>query len=227
LLLKASPRPASTQLSGQPPQVVETTELESRPGEVIQSLENVSNFIKAVQALDIPANSIFSLGDLNLESWEERPRVVECLLCLKRLDEAARGVNIALRTPGPAAALPLHLTAQSPPAAGSPSDRIDAIVAQHYMPATARSAPAAPGPGALAGSGGVAAAAGVTRLMQQCTAMLRERMADGGRGSPVRCHARPSRCCHGASCIAGKEGAAGVADMDAIGRQTDRQSAVR
>ncbi len=44
--------------------------------------------------------------------------------------------------------------------------------------------------------GGVQAAAGVTRLMHQCTAMLRERMCDELRTPPAALPVRCARCMH-------------------------------
>jgi hypothetical protein len=47
--------------------------------------ENVQNFIKAASALGVPQDYMCSLADLDYEGSEDRPRVADCVLWLRRL----------------------------------------------------------------------------------------------------------------------------------------------
>lgn len=69
-------------------QIVEPNQRDSNTGEVIQTLENITNFIHAVQTMGLPSSSVFSVADIDANGWEERPRVVDCILTLKRCYEA-------------------------------------------------------------------------------------------------------------------------------------------
>ncbi len=49
--------------------------------------ENVQSFIKVVQDLNVPSDSTFSYEDLTSDGDQERPRVADCVLWLKRIWE--------------------------------------------------------------------------------------------------------------------------------------------
>ena len=50
--------------------------------------ENVQNFLRFVTSnLGMPSDCQFSCADLESEGWEDRPRVADCVLWLKRLHE--------------------------------------------------------------------------------------------------------------------------------------------
>lgn len=80
------------------PQVIDSSQVEGRNiGSQVQSIENVQNFLHGVQQLQVPTNCIFSISDLESDGWEDRPRIVDCLLWLKRLYEHVDTVP----SPGP------------------------------------------------------------------------------------------------------------------------------
>ncbi len=67
--------------------------------------------------------------------------------------------------------------------------------AQHYWGGDSGGASSgAGGEGGAGAQSGVAKAVGVTKLMKQCTAMLRERMGDGGACSSSDSHLAAARC---------------------------------
>ncbi len=148
-----------------------------------------------MQRLQLPSASQFALKDLQSTGWEDRERITECLLTLKRYYEAEQksGVAVSPFTPfqsptklardsqlGPQADMsrfsPLQLGSSftSKHAATPDFD----LVTQQYISGGSN-------PLKQVASKGTA---GVTRLMQQCTAMLRDRMwSDGGNKlSPAR-----------------------------------------
>ena len=159
---------------------------------------NAQKFISAVQRLQLPSASQFALHDLQSTGWEDRDRITECLLTLKRYHESEQKSGVALspfrpfqsptklaresmigaHTDGRFSPLQLGSSFTSKHAATPDFD----LVTQQYM-SGGHSNPLKQ----VAGKG-KEAAAGVTRLMQQCTAMLRERMwSDGGKQlSPAR-----------------------------------------
>uniref|UniRef100_A0A061S3R0 Kinesin family member C2/C3 n=1 Tax=Tetraselmis sp. GSL018 TaxID=582737 RepID=A0A061S3R0_9CHLO len=150
--------------------IVDVNILDSNTGEVIQTMENVTNFLKGVHAVGLPGEYIFSVGDLEDDGPTERPRVVDCLICLKRMSEGQK-LTGHFSTPArsPFAAFPYRRPSSTyarPPLGTPMSDSQSEGDDNGLTP---------PGGKAAAGKG-VAAAVGVTRLMQQCTAMLRERM---------------------------------------------------
>ena len=53
--------------------------------EIAQRYENVQNFLRVVTGMGMPSDCQFSCADLESEGWEDRPRVADCLLWLKRL----------------------------------------------------------------------------------------------------------------------------------------------
>lgn len=161
-------------------QIVDSNLYKNNTGEVIQSMENVTNFLEGVREAGVPTDYIFDVSDLEDTSGPgERPRVVACLLCLKRMSEG-RLLTGDYSTP-----------ARSPFGA-VPSGRMRS---QYHYSNLRHGVPSQAGrdlspdvdqdaaPLKLAAGKGVAAAVGVTRLMQQCTSMLRERMwADAPQG---------------------------------------------
>lgn len=222
--------------------MLEAHDVEPSPSGLAQQRHhNVTSFLQAVQPM-LPADAKFSLHDLESDGWEERPRITECLLHLRRLAEGGsqsaspsplrrqpqEGMHDAMHltpmrsSPGSGSG---HFIAGSPqtPPVGAPSSPFgsahgSADAHQHHQRAVAVRDPSAgmglprpyglPGaahagmlahPGAIqaAQTKSVQAAAGVTRLMQQCTAMLRDRMyhdAAGGavgapRGAPAQRYA--------------------------------------
>jgi len=152
--------------------IVEECCVDSNTGEVIQTMENVTNFLKCAHALGIPSEYIFSVSDLE-EGMGERPRVVDCLLCLKRMHEGQKLTGH-------------YSTPSRSPFGSTPYARRNTTGYSRHM--TPGSEYGTPGEGydgttpplKMAAGKGVAAAVGVTRLMQQCTAMLRERMWTDG-----------------------------------------------
>ncbi|KAL0030034.1 hypothetical protein WJX79_002301 [Trebouxia sp. C0005] len=176
------------------PQVQEEHELDPTSGQPTDT-GNAQKFIDAVQRLQLPSASQFALKDLQSTGWEDRERITECLLTLKRYYEAEQksGVAVSPFTPfqsptklardshlGPQADMsrfsPLQLGSSftSKHAATPDFD----LVTQQYMSGGSNSLKQVASKGT----------AGVTRLMQQCTAMLRDRMwSDGGNKlSPAR-----------------------------------------
>ena len=160
---------------------------------------NAQRFIDAVQRLQLPSASQFSLEDLQSTGWEDRQRVSECLLTLKRYHEAEQKSGIP-SSPFKPFQSPTKSTRDTQLASQSDMSRFSPLqlgssftskhaatpdfdlVTQQYMGSASKG-----GLKQVAGKG-KEAAAGVTRLMQQCTAMLRERMwSDGGNKlSPAR-----------------------------------------
>lgn len=158
--------------------------MDSNTGEVIQTMENVTNFLKSANAVGIPSEYIFSVSDLEeTEGGGERPRVVDCLLCLKRMHEGQK-LNGQYSTPSrsPFGAGPPYRRAT---ASGFPASGLRATPGSEYGTPGEGFEPGVTPPFKMAAGKGVAAAVGVTRLMQQCTAMLRERMWTDGAGRPA------------------------------------------
>ena len=176
-------------------QVQEELEVDSTTGQPRDS-GNAQKFIHAVQRLQLPSASQFLLEDLQSTGWEDRQRVTECLLTLKRYHEAEQKTSVPLSPFRPfqsptkvnQAVLQSDMTRFSPLQLGSSFTSKHAatpdfdLVTQQYMGSGSKG-----GLKQVAGKG-KEAAAGVTRLMQQCTAMLRERMwSDGGNKlTPIR-----------------------------------------
>eukprot|EP00873_Tetraselmis_striata_P027607 jgi/Tetstr1/447871/TSEL_035181.t2 len=164
--------------------IVEECCVDSNTGEVIQTMENVTNFLKSANAVGIPSEYIFSVSDLEeTEGGGERPRVVDCLLCLKRMHEGQK-LNGQYSTPSrsPFGAGPPYRRAT---ASGFPASGLRATPGSEYGTPGEGFEPGVTPPFKMAAGKGVAAAVGVTRLMQQCTAMLRERMWTDGAGRPA------------------------------------------
>jgi kinesin family protein C2/C3 len=139
-----------------------------------QRLENVTSFLDALggggggagaggsasaSAPMLPADAAFSVADLEYEGADDRPRVVDCVLWMRAQHQAF-----------------IFQQQQQQQQRQVPGATATAT-------ATAATTPAPHNPRS------VEAAAGVTRLMQQCTAMLRERMfhdaAAAAGGSPA------------------------------------------
>lgn len=152
-----------------------------------------ATFLSALQLLQLPSAAMFSVADLESEGWEERTRITECLLTLKRYHESEWNMSVTplttrpLRSPfimtpapdvtGKFSPLQLGTSANAPNHAATPD--FD-LVTQQYIGGSSNALKKV----AVAGKD---ATAGVTRLMQQCTSMLRDRMwSDGGRHSPAR-----------------------------------------
>jgi hypothetical protein len=170
-------------------QVLDVNLHNNTTGEVIQTMENVTNFLQGVQALGVPADYLFDVSDIEDQGPTERPRVVACLMALKRLSEG-KGLTGDYSTPA------------RNPLAGFQARRASYHYAaiRHGVPAQSEDfsfeAPSICGefgegeetpPLKLSAGKGVQAAVGVTKLMQQCTTMLRERMwADSSSSSGLR-----------------------------------------
>ena len=56
--------------------------------------QSVEHFITAVKQLGLPSAALFSAADVASSGWEERPRVVECLLTLKRYHESEQAAGV-------------------------------------------------------------------------------------------------------------------------------------
>lgn len=177
----------------------EETEIDSTSGQA-RDAGNAQQFILAVQKLQLPSASQFALEDLQSTGWEDRQRVTGCLLTLKRYHEAEQKSGVA---PSPFRPFQSPTQLTQDPQLASQSDMMSRfsplqlgssftskhaatpdfdLVTQQYMGSGSKG-----GLKQVAGKG-KEAAAGVTRLMQQCTAMLRERMWSDGSNklSPAR-----------------------------------------
>lgn len=73
---------------GRIPKVFDIPHAAASPGHRAQAMQNVLNFLGVASELRLPTTSVFSMADLQTDGWEERPRVVDCLLSLKQLAEA-------------------------------------------------------------------------------------------------------------------------------------------
>lgn len=140
---------------------IEDVSATSGTGERIRSMENVVNFLKSVRALGLPYTTAFNMPDLEAAGPEERPRVAECIMALKRLHERVDLKTVALPTPPtPAAATPPTAAARPPPP--PPTETPEALTMEAARAVVAdRSAD------------------GVLSLMNQCTSMLKQRMMPG------------------------------------------------
>ena len=150
---------------------VEDVSSTSGTGERIRSMENVVNFLKAVRALGLPYTTAFNMPDLEAAGPEERPRVAECIMALKRLHERVDLKTVALPTSAPAASThPVAAARPPPPPTETP---------ETFSMEAARAVVADRG------------ADGVLSLMNQCTSMLKQRMmpATPGAANPA---ARPA-----------------------------------
>lgn len=169
-------------------QVQEEEDVDPATGQPMGS-SNVERFLSACQLLQLPSAAMFSVADLNSDGWEERTRITECLLTLKRYHESEQTMSITplatrpFKSPmgtapasdisGRFSPLQLGTSANAPKHAATPD--FD-LVTQQYIGASSNPLKKVAGD----------ATAGVTRLMQQCTSMLRERMFDGGKHSSAR-----------------------------------------
>lgn len=137
------------------------------PHDTIIQLENVQNFIKAATNL-VPLECRFSVHDLNSTGWEDRPRIADCILYLKQLYEG-RNVTLTAELSDTAAysdsprKLALTSRLQRVSSFGSPPTSSTALSGGSLLSAAHKTFQPAPG-------------TGVTRLMQQCTVLLKERM---------------------------------------------------
>jgi hypothetical protein len=61
--------------------------------------ENVQNFIKAASALGVPQDYMCSMADLDYDGGEERPRVADCVLWLRRLYDGSNTAASPARWP--------------------------------------------------------------------------------------------------------------------------------
>lgn len=176
-------------------QIQEEPETDQADGQPLGS-SNAEMVISALQLLQLPSASMFSLADIQSTGWEERPRITDCLLTLKRYHESEQCSQKV--TSSPFASRPFQSPAHMTPAADMTS---------RFTPLQLGTAASRPGHAAtpdfdlitqqyVSGSNGALkkvagvgkdATAGVARMMQQCTAMLRERMWNGdGKSSPAR-----------------------------------------
>lgn len=146
----------------------------SGTGERIRSMENVVNFLKSVRALGLPYTTAFNMPDLEAAGPEERPRVAECIMALKRLHERVDLKTVALPPP-PTPAAAAAATAATPPVAARAPEPTETPEALSMEAARA----------VVADRG----ADGVLSLMNQCTSMLKQRMAPPSAG---RATARPA-----------------------------------
>lgn len=165
---------------GMIPKIIEDMPSSGSPGGKIKMLENVQNFLRAVNTIRLPADCLFSVADLESTGWEDRPRIVDCILQLKRLAEASSQWPYVKALKGPSGGEEQPIT----PARGVVALSVKTpVFPQQTSPnlADLQSLPnrmyaSPPCLDLRSSSKSFHAAAGVTRLMQQCTAMLRERM---------------------------------------------------
>lgn len=125
------------------------------------------------QDVGVPQDYLFSVADVEYEGPEERPRVADCLLWLKSIQEGTAATNDLAtvadteKAATPSAARPPHKPLQqssqpfilSPSSSGGSQTSASAVP----LPSTHR--------------GGLQAASGIQKLMQHCTGMLREKMS--------------------------------------------------
>ena len=145
-------------------------------GGITQKYENVQGFLGVVKSLGLPTECQFSVPDLESEGDEDRPRIADCVLWLKRLHE---GNNY----------LPYMFGNDLSNASDSPKRAAMLAAASKHSPSTHRQSPLAPDQqkqqassmnptnSALAQAQNkmVGASKGVTQLLHQCSAMLKER----------------------------------------------------
>ena len=163
-----------------------------------QHAGNAQKFISAVQRLQLPSASQFALHDLQSTGWEDRERITECLLTLKRYHESEQKSGVAI-SPFMPFQSPTKLARESQMGSQADMSRFSPLqlgtsftsknaatpdfdqVTQLYMSGSHN-------PLKQVAGKSKEAAAGVTRLMQQCTSMLRDRMWSDGSNklSPAR-----------------------------------------
>ncbi len=178
-------------------QVQEEVELDPASGQP-RDAGNAQTFIDAVQKLQLPSTSQFALHDLQSTGWEDRDRITECMLTLKRYYEAEQksGVTVSPFTPFQSPtklARDSQMGPQSDMSRFSPLQLGSSFTSKHaatpdFDQVTQQYMSGGQNPLKQIAGKGRDTAAGVTRLMQQCTSMLRERMwSDGGNKlSPAR-----------------------------------------
>ena len=183
-------------------QVVEAGDVEKGPsGLQQQRKQNITSFLDSIERL-VPPECTFSLSDLEAEGWEERPRVVECILYVQQVYNANRAPLSAKQIATVSPNRP-HISSPSSPglihpmsyrspssspllegyasqSARSPMTTQQQQLVQHSHHQANGLMPTRTG---IYGDSlknaqnkSVQAAQGVTRLMQQCSAMLKERM---------------------------------------------------
>ncbi len=119
-----------------------------------QRYENVQNFMSAAIAMGVPTEYMLSMPDLESDSSDERPRVADCILWLRRLHGGSASSPSPLAGSGASGAL-LGESAGTPgggaagPAADSPRRSAHAAV----MRALQRSAAAGSGGSPAVGTG--------------------------------------------------------------------------
>mmetsp|Transcript_37042 Transcript_37042/g.82352 ORF Transcript_37042/g.82352 Transcript_37042/m.82352 type:complete len:1045 (-) Transcript_37042:529-3663(-) len=142
-------------------------------------MENVQNFLKAAKYLNIPSDSLFDFPELTADSWEnDRTRVVDCLLWLKRLYTNNNPVHkndilAQLDSPRKEAAL-FDVSAQKT-SSYSMSDHLS----QSALSVHSGSGISAVTPLSQAGTGSMPVTsnpAAVTNILNHCNMMLKQKM---------------------------------------------------
>lgn len=155
-------------------QILEAADVDGGPnGLAYQRAENVGNFLCKVESF-LPADCRFSLADVESDGWEERPRIVDCLMYLR---SAASAVQPSVSSSSPVRSTSTSINSQrsTDHYRQLASPQTDAYAQNALVQRATYHVPVVD-PMKFAQHKSVQAAAGVTRMMQQCTAMLKERM---------------------------------------------------
>eukprot|EP00877_Chromochloris_zofingiensis_P005398 jgi/Chrzof1/1485/Cz10g09180.t1 len=156
------------------PKILEAADVDGGPnGLAYQRAENVGNFLCKVESF-LPADCRFSLADVESDGWEERPRIVDCLMYLR---SAASAVQPSVSSSSPVRSTSTSINSQrsTDHYRQLASPQTDAYAQNALVQRATYHVPVVD-PMKFAQHKSVQAAAGVTRMMQQCTAMLKERM---------------------------------------------------
>jgi len=145
-----------------------------------QVCQNMDNFLTAAEKFGMPSESLFSIEDVMDGTWEDRPKVAECLYQLERIAEQMGVPN------DPAAGMVNGDLLFSPYGGGAYSvgspDPYDQYSLMNGAPENLRQLGSwSPG---LEGGLMDKKTKGISKLMEQCTSILRDRMWHEGMASP-------------------------------------------
>lgn len=149
-----------------------------------QVCENIDNFLMSAEKFGMPPEALFSIEDMMDYNWEDRPKVAECLYQLERVAEQM-GVPNDQHSGLLNGDIPF-----SPYGSGSfsvmspdPYDQLSMMSGASEQLRQLGNMPAGVDGEMMDGK-----AKGISKLMEQCTSILRDRMSSDPMPSPIPGH---------------------------------------
>jgi len=136
------------------------------------ALENLDNFLMSAEKFGMPCEALFSAEEIMDGPWEDRPRVAECLYQLERFAE-----QMGHQDPTMMADRPFSSYGSGAFSVGSPDPYEQLSMMAGGAESLRNLADMAPG---MDGT----KTKGISKLMEQCTSLLKDRMYGDGITSP-------------------------------------------